>query len=228
MVMRQIPGRAAPTGGSYDGYRKISPVSRRGATGSSHRSLDGSGTALNRAGTTGTPQIPYSPTNNPAAKTAAAMQKTGQDFLDPGSDYTKRLNEQMARRIGDQTEAKKRSAALTASRSGLGSGAGAELMNLIGEIDREGLEATGEAAADLTLAAPQIGRSFLTPALSAQTGLQGQALEGYLTQQRLDAAQESEGANIALAERRLDMEEDRLRNRAYQDELDRLMMLYGA
>ena len=88
---------------------------------------------------------------------ASAVGEAGTGLLDPNSDYYQRLMDGMKTRLGKESEAAQRAAALRASRSGMGAGASPELLETQGEIGIGGLNAQGEAGANLRLEAPKLG-----------------------------------------------------------------------
>lgn len=136
------------------------------------------------------PQLPYQPSAPDVQRISGLMEQYGKGLMDPGSDYSRRLAEEMRREIGEQSAAGGRSAALRAAWSGFGGGASPELLSTQGDIATAGLEATGRGAAGLALAGPQLGLQALGAPLQAQMGLQSQALQGYLSQQQLQAEQQ--------------------------------------
>lgn len=97
----------------------------------------------------------------------AANTQTGQGLMDPNSDYYKQLNEGMRSQIGDESAAAQRAAALRASQGGMGTGGSAELLETQGDIGRAGLNAMGDASANLRMQAPiagaQINASTFNP-----------------------------------------------------------------
>jgi len=100
------------------------------------------------------------------------MRGYSEGFMDPDSDYYKRLVEGMEETIGGQTEAKKRAAQLQSVYGGMGAG-GAEMMQQQSQLGQAGLEQMGGAAADLRLQAPSMGLQALQSTFSPQLGLQG-------------------------------------------------------
>ncbi len=175
-------------------------------------------------GGAGGAQLPYQPGAPKTQGLIDSMSQAGQGLLDPNSDYSKRMREQMVGGIGQQTEAMQRGANLQASRAGFGSGAGAELLETQGDIGRAGLAAQGQAGADMTLKAPQLGGDLMRPALSAQTALQGQSLQGYMGQQGLDVQQQAQAFQAQLAQQQ--MEQDRQMQEA-QMQMDLMMREMG-
>lgn len=87
------------------------------------------------------------------------MAQHGKDFLDPNSPYFQQLMEGMRQQIGQQSGAAQRAQSLRNVWSG-GSGGG-ELMESAGDIGRAGLNAAGNASADLRMRAPQMGAQML-------------------------------------------------------------------
>ena len=165
----------------------------------------------------GAPQMPYQPEDNPAAQSAQRMQGIGQDFMDPNSAFTQKMRDRMARDIGARSEAQQRMASARAARAGFGSGASGALLDVQGEIGREGQRQYGEASADMALAAPGMALNFMNPALGAQTSLQGQAGQMFMGQQNL--AQRNSEAQLGA-----NMQAQRLENELM---LRELAMLYG-
>lgn len=113
----------------------------------------------------GAPSSPYTPAGESAGgapggtsgATAEKLAGAGLDLMDPGSDYFKRLMDGMKKRIGKESAAAGRAAALRSAWSGMGAGASPELLDVQGDIAQSGLEAQGQAGAGLRLAAPQLG-----------------------------------------------------------------------
>jgi hypothetical protein len=79
------------------------------------------------------------------------MSQTGSGLMDPNSDYYKRLSASMQRQIGGQSAAGQRAAALRGAWSGMGAGASPEMMMTQAGLGQAGLEAAGQAQADLPL-----------------------------------------------------------------------------
>lgn len=100
------------------------------------------------------------------------MTQFAQGMMDPNSDYYKRLSSAMQEQIGKQTAAQQRAAALRAAQSGLGGGMGAERMATTADIGQAGLEAQGQAEANLALQAPQLGMQGLQSTFSPYLGVQ--------------------------------------------------------
>ncbi len=95
-----------------------------------------------------------------SAGAAGAVGEAGAGLLDPGSEYYQRLMEGMKGRIGKEAAGQQRSAALRAAQGGFGGGQSGELMDVQGNIGRAGLEAQGEAGANLRLEAPKLGANM--------------------------------------------------------------------
>jgi hypothetical protein len=149
---------------------------------------------------------PYQPEAPAASGIINTLTETGEGLLDPTSEYSSGLRDEMTRDIGERTDAASRRAQLMAARSGLGTGASPELLETQGDISREGLRAAEGASADLALQSPELGISALSPALSGEIGLQGQRLTGYLAGEELAAEQEGQQADLDLAYDRLSQE----------------------
>jgi hypothetical protein len=73
---------------------------------------------------------------------------------------------------------------------GGGSGMTPALQSQNMAITQSGLEAAGEAGADLTLAGPGMALQFMNPALRAELGISGMDLSAWQTQQQMDLAQQ--------------------------------------
>ncbi len=112
-----------------------------------------------------------------SAETAGNVAKAGAGLLNPGSDYFQRLMDGMKTRLGKESGAKYRSAALRASQGGFGGGQSGELMDVQGDISRAGIEAGGEAGANLRLEAPKLGAGMALGAGGLQLGGE-QLIEG--------------------------------------------------
>ena len=158
-------------------------------------------------GTVGGPQMPYQPNNEQARDYINSLAQAGQGLLDPNSQYSQRMRGEMVQGIGQQTEAMQRAAQLNAARAGFGTGAGAELLETQGDIGRAGLEAQGQASADMTLAAPELGIRAMTPALSGQLGLSGQQLQGWMGQQDLQAQQQAQAFQAQLQQQQFEQQQ---------------------
>lgn len=91
---------------------------------------------------------------------ASTVGEAGTGLLDPSSDYYQRLVEGMKSRIGKEAGGNYRAAALRAAQGGFGGGQSGELMDMQADIGRAGLEAQGEAGANLRLEAPKTGASM--------------------------------------------------------------------
>lgn len=154
----------------------------------------------------GAPQLPFQPEAPRVQTKVDTMQTTGEGLLDPASDYAKRLRAQMSRELGGQAEARKRAAALTAAESGFGAGMSPELLAAQGQIDVAGLEATGEAQANLALEAPRLASTFLNPALGGQEQIHQTQAQSYLTQQQIAAQQAQQEMQAELERRRIEAE----------------------
>lgn len=125
----------------------VSAPTQLGSTFKKFQPTPRSGTAASGGG-----QLPGA-----SQQTAGAVAQAGTGLLDPQSDYFQRLMDGMKSRLGKESAAKQRSAALRAAQSGFGGGASPELMAAQRDIGVGGLEAMGEAGANLRLAAPQLG-----------------------------------------------------------------------
>lgn len=88
---------------------------------------------------------------------ASAVGQAGKGLLDPGSDYFQRLMDTMKTRLGKESEAQQRSAALVGAQSGFGGGMSPEMLEAQKRTGVAGMEAMGEAGAGLRLAGPQLG-----------------------------------------------------------------------
>lgn len=112
----------------------------------------------------------------------AAQASAGQGLLDPNSDYYKRLMEAMRGQIGDQTGVAQRAAVLRQAQGGGGIGQTGELQDIQGGIGRAGLQAAGDAGANLALQAPALGgqlnQSTFGPALGLQQLAENQSQFG--------------------------------------------------
>lgn len=95
----------------------------------------------------------------------------GKGLLQPGSDYYQRLSEAMQQQIGAQSAAAQRASALRGAWSGFGAGAAPETMATSADIGRAGLEASGQAQANLALQAPQLGMQALQSTFSPQISM---------------------------------------------------------
>lgn len=100
-----------------------------------------------------------------------AMADYGEGLMDPESDYYKRLSAEMQRQIGEQAGAQQRASALRGAWSGFGAGASPEQMATAADIGQAGLEAQGQAEANLALTAPQIGAGMLESTFQPELGL---------------------------------------------------------
>lgn len=95
------------------------------------------------------------------------VQQAAGGLLDPNSDYYKRLNEAQREQIGAQTSAAARAQGLRQAYHGTG---GQETAANIADIQRAGIEATGQGAADLALRAPGMGMQGMASTFQPQLG----------------------------------------------------------
>jgi hypothetical protein len=100
------------------------------------------------------------------------MGEYGKGLLDPGSDYYKRLSQQMQQQIGRQGAAQQRASALRGAYGGLGAGATPEQMMTSADIGQSTLEAQGQAEAGLALQAPGMGMQALQSTFAPHLGIQ--------------------------------------------------------
>jgi hypothetical protein len=156
------------------------------------------------------PQMPYQPGNPAATGVANRMSKYGEGLLDPNSELSRRMQEIMTGRIGEETGAAKRLAAFQASQSGMGAGGSPELSAMLSDIDIEGMETGGRASADLMARMPGMGLDFLKPAAQTHLGVGSEALSGYLGQQQLNQQQQQAAANSYYTGRGLDLQQQQL------------------
>lgn len=112
-----------------------------------------------------------------AGKAGTQMQNVGSGLMDPNSAYFQKLLGRMKGELGQQGAAQKRAAALTGAESGFGAGGGAEVMQMQGDIDEATMEATGEAAGDLALAAPGVGAQIAGQGAGINLGVAGSTLD---------------------------------------------------
>lgn len=98
------------------------------------------------------------------------QQQTAGGLMQPGSDYFKRLADQLQGRIGAQGEAAQRATALRGAYAGFGGGMSPEAMQAAGDIGAAGQQAMGAAGADLALAAPQLGLQAMQGTFAPQLG----------------------------------------------------------
>jgi len=177
------------------------------------------------------PQMPYQPGAPKTQGLIDPLAEAGQGLLDPDSAYSQRMREQMVGGIGQQTEAMQRGAVLNASRAGFGTGAGAELLETQGDIGRSGLEAQGQASADMALKAPALGGQMMQAPINAQLALQGQGLQGFMGQQQLGAQQQAQIFQAQLAQQQQEqerqMEEARMQMQAQQLEQEMYLREMG-
>lgn len=183
-----MSGRRRPPGGGGGTPQQFGSTMNRGASPAAPPSMPGMAPTPT-PGAPPPPQMPYNPGGGAAAGSAGTLADAGAGLLDPSSAYSRRMRSEISEGIGQQTAAQQRSAALRAAQSGLGAGASPELMEMQGEIGREGLRAQGDADAQAVLGGMQLGGNMLGAALGPQTTLQGHNLSGFLTQQQLGANQ---------------------------------------
>jgi hypothetical protein len=124
------------------------------------------------------------------------MSQTGSGLMDPNSDYYKRLSASMQRQIGGQSAAGQRAAALRGAWSGMGAGASPEMMMTQAGLGQAGLEAAGQAQADLALRAPGMGAQMLGQTFSPLMGIEqlGEQSRQYGYGQAQQAGQYGHGA----------------------------------
>jgi hypothetical protein len=202
-----MPSYQSGTTNTHNPYRGMTLQQARAAGYGGSSNLNAfEGVAGGNVSGGGTPQLPYQPGAPRTQNLINQLSTAGQGFLDPNSDYARRLREQMVQGIGQQSAAQGRGAVLQASRAGFGSGAGAELLETQGDISRAGLAAQGQAGADLTLRAPQMGAQLLNPALQGQLGLQRQSLQAYMGQQQLEAQLQQQAYQAQFQQQQLEQE----------------------
>ncbi|MGH2620936.1 MAG: hypothetical protein ACRDHG_10265 [Anaerolineales bacterium] len=175
--------------------------------------------------------MPYQPGAPQVQNLINPLAEAGKGLLDPNSAYTQQMKGQMIGGIGQQTGAASRGAVLQAARAGYGTGQGAELLETQGDIARGGLEAQGQATADLQLQAPQLGAQMLNPALNAQMGLQGNDLQAWLSQQNLGQQAQMQQAQMAMQQQQVQaqmaMDQARFEQEAKLRELAQMYGSYG-
>lgn len=98
------------------------------------------------------------------------QRQVAQGLMEPGSDYFTRLADQLQGRIGKQSQAAQRAAALRGAYSGFGGGMSPESMQSAADIAAGGQEAMGAAGADLALRAPQLGIQAMQGTFQPQLG----------------------------------------------------------
>jgi hypothetical protein len=142
------------------------------------------------------------------------MAGYGKGMLDPDSDYYQRLSQGMAQRIGAQSAAQQRAAAMRGAWGGFGAGASPERLQTQADLGQAGMEATGQAEAGLRLAAPQIGAQMLQSTFNPQLGYNqltegSRQWAGSLGEQSRQfgygqqAQQNQFGANLALQQQQM-------------------------
>lgn len=200
--------RTGYSGGyGYDGGggRRISPPTRARSN-VIDRGFGGAGAGGAAGSAAGVPQLPYQPEAPRASGMVNTLSGAGSDLLDPYSDYTKRLKDELTKGIGQAGEAQERGAMLRAVRGDMGSGASPELLEAQKSISDSTMGAIGEGGAGVTMAAPQMGIDALSRAMSGEIGLQGQRLSGYMNQQQLQQAAEQDRVRNEMEQQRLNQE----------------------
>ena len=97
------------------------------------------------------------------------MANYGKGLMDPESDYYKRMSQSMRDQIGRQSAASQRAAALRSAHSGAGTQS-PEMMASAADIGTAGMQAQGQAEANLRLQAPQIGAGMLQSTFQPELG----------------------------------------------------------
>ena len=161
-----------------------------------------------------------------------SLSGAGAGLLDPTSAYAKRMRNEISEGIGQRTQAQQRGAGLRSAQAGMGYGASPELLETHGEIGREGLRAQGQADAGAVLGGMQLGGSLLSPALSGEIGLQGQALSGFMGGQQLEQNQrlqdQSLDAQAKMRGRDLDVQSQLQQQALEQERYLREMAMMGS
>lgn len=170
------------------------------------------------------PQMPYKPGAPGARDITSTMSGYGKGMLDPNSEYSKRMQEVLTGRIGEETEASKRLAAFQASQAGMGGGGSPELMAMLGDIDIAGMEAGGQASAEMMGQMPGMGLDFLGGALQGELGISGQDLQAWMGQQQLQQQAQGMGTESFYRGQELDLERERMNQKAM---MDQLAMMFG-
>ncbi len=156
------------------------------------------------------PQMPYQPGNPAASGIANTMSQYGEGLLDPNSELSRRMQEVLTGRIGEESEAAKRLAAFQASQSGMGAGGSPELSAMLSDIDVQGMETGGRASGELMAQMPGMGLDFLRPAAQTQLGVGSEALNAYLGQQQLNQQQQEAAAGSYYQGRGLDLQQQQI------------------
>lgn len=209
------PGAAAPSGGGFGGMMGAGSMMTPGAPTPTPAppSMPAPG-----------PQMPYKPGAPGARDITSTMSGYGKGMLDPNSEYSKRMQEVLTGRIGEETEASKRLAAFQASQAGMGGGGSPELMAMLGDIDIAGMEAGGQASAEMMGQMPGMGLDFLGGALQGELGISGQDLQAWMGQQQLQQQAQGMGTESFYRGQELDLERERMDQKAM---MDQLAMMFG-
>ena len=131
------------------------------------------GTAPGGTSPIGTPGgTPGSSNNMNLESNLGYMAGAGRGMMDPGSDYFQQLASEMQGQIGQSAAASQRAAALRGAQSGFGGGQGGEVMQTAADIGQSGLEAQGQAMANLRLEAPKLGAEMLGSTFGTHLGME--------------------------------------------------------
>jgi hypothetical protein len=165
------------------------------------------------------------------------LQEAGAGLLDPDSEYYQRLVGGMREQIGKQTAASQRSQALRQAYSG-GGATGEAQMN-VADIGQAGLEAEGQAAADMRLKAPGMGADILGNVTAQRGGLEQYGHGAYQqgSQYGHGAAQQAGqfGAQLGVEQQRIaaqnDLAQQQMAQANYQQQMqnwmDMMSMVYS-
>lgn len=171
--------------------------------------------------------MPYQPGAPKVQNLIDPLAQAGKGLLDPNSAYSQRMRTELSEDIGGQAEAQQRAAALRAARSGLGAGASPELLETQGQIGQQGLEAYGDASARALLGGMQLGGQLLNPALQGQLGLQGQQLQGFLSQQESNAQKDLAQQQLAQQQAQMQFQAQMAQQQMANDMMLRQLSVYS-
>lgn len=120
-----------------------------------------------------TPYQSYDPQSSGTAQDLQTLSQSGQDLMDPNSDYYKQLVSQARGDLGKGAAAQKRALALSGAEQGFGAGQSTAMMSGMENIDEANRIGMGNMMGDISLAAPQIGAGMMASTFGPGAQLQG-------------------------------------------------------
>jgi hypothetical protein len=162
------------------------------------------------------------------------LSEVGAGLMDPDSEYYKRLVGGMREQIGKGTAADQRSQALRQAYAG-GGHTGEAQMN-VADIGQAGLEAEGQAAADMRLKAPGMGAGILSDATGKRMGAEQYGHGAYQAGSQYGHGAEQQagqfGAGLGLEQQRMGLQAEianqQAAQQAHQNNMNSWMTMMNA